>query len=1332
MNSKVTRDNAKGTETGKAESSKRIALQKSQYEERNRDMRNKRRRETYANDPKPYVERVQNALKRKRSERETLILGSLTNVEHIDTLDIGDLVEICFHCNGLTFKNETGRSKNSCCHGGKIKANILNEYPTELRQMIFGVNEESRHFRDNIRRYNNAFAFASFNCTNVDIQQKGPYCMRIKGEANMQVTTSLLGKGIPRYAQIYIYDDDETSKFRMNNSLRETVVIKLQRIMANNPYALKYRQLNEVYKQTEVPTVTLNFLTFKGDDMRRYNEPLVNSIAAIITTNDGAIPENVDVKVFPKKDTECDFLSTTSQHSDPMLFPLIFPNGEHGWSHLMKTPNMKNISPLQFYSYRLTVRCNDSSPIFICGRLTQQYIINCYLTVESQRLKYLRFNQSNLRTECYQGIVDHIIRSDANTADISKLGNIYILPSTFQGSARQMQQLYQDAMAICRKIGRPDLFITMTCNPKWPEITRYLKTLPPGLTANDIPHFTSRLFYQKVSNLIKDLDSVFGTIKAYVYTIEFQKRGLPHVHLLVTLGQKLLNADDIDKFISAEIPNKEDNPLLWQKVMKHMLHGPHINGLPCFDSKKNLCSKNFPKPFITETDMTGSGFPKYKRRNNMQDRNTYPGRKETNVDNSMVVPYNPYLLMKYDCHINVEYCQSIMSIKYIHKYIHKGHDKAKIRVGADNDCSVTDEIQNFVDSRYLSAQESAWRLFELPMHGRSHSVERLPIHLPGMNRIIFQEGNEAHALAHQCHTKLTAYFELNKCDPEARSIKYEDIPLSYRWNNEKKIWQKRKRQISLVSRLVSVSSKAVELFHMKLLLRRIAGAQNFDDLKIVSNNTNATFKDAAIALGLVSCHTEMEDVLAEASSILMPQQLRHFFVYMLMGCANINGSDLWNKFKKHLSEDTSEDIALNQIANMLESENSTLESFGILKPNISHNPPSLCDGIFQEHQNSFEKLYSSLNNDQRNVFDSISAALDKNCCSNCFYIDGPGGVGKTYLYRCLMHYMNVKGKKVFTIAWTGIAAILLPSGRTAHKSFQLPLNIQESTTLYWNSKTKQIIQDTDVFIWDEASMIPAAALESIDIALRDICSKDKPFGGKLFLLGGDFRQILPVLKRAGKTQIINATIKHSSLWQNFISYSLSINMRAGPTQNRFAEWLLEIGNGNVESLLVTDELYSTDIVEEMYLNCDSSYPNQAILTPRNDDVAFLNKRILGQLKGDEIICEGIDRVLSRGTDMSDEGAELMYPIEYINSLMPSGFPPQKLVLKNDAIVMLIRNLCVSDGLCNGTRLLVKGVKKNVLCCEILTGDKKGSIVYIPRIKLDSILCNSKADVGKVN
>lgn len=149
--------------------------------------------------------------------------------------------------------------------------------------------------------------------------------------------------------------------------------------------------------------------------------------------------------------------------------------------------------------------------------------------------------------------MDHVVNSAANTSDQTRLGSAVILPSSFGGSPRAMQQLYHDAMAISRYIGRPDLFITMTCNPNWPEIKRFLSTMPPGTTVNDIPYFVCRLFYQKCCMLISELKTVFGRIRAHIYTIEFQKRGLPHMHLLVTLNDKLLTSDDIDRFVSAEM-----------------------------------------------------------------------------------------------------------------------------------------------------------------------------------------------------------------------------------------------------------------------------------------------------------------------------------------------------------------------------------------------------------------------------------------------------------------------------------------------------------------------------------------------------------------------------------------------------------------------------------------------------------------------------------------------------------------------------------------------------------------------------------------------------------
>ena len=107
----------------------------------------------------------------------------------------------------------------------------------------------------------------------------------------------------------------------------------------------------------------------------------------------------------------------------------------------------------------------------------QEYAVNAYAKIEEARLRFIRFNQPKLRAELYQGLVDHF-----DTSDASATGRLIVLPASFTGGPRYMKARYQDAMAIVRKHGKPDMFVTMTCNPKWEEITRELL---PGQRAQD-------------------------------------------------------------------------------------------------------------------------------------------------------------------------------------------------------------------------------------------------------------------------------------------------------------------------------------------------------------------------------------------------------------------------------------------------------------------------------------------------------------------------------------------------------------------------------------------------------------------------------------------------------------------------------------------------------------------------------------------------------------------------------------------------------------------------------------------------------------------------------
>ena len=130
---------------------------------------------------------------------------------------------------------------------------------------------------------------------------------------------------------------------------------------------------------------------------------------------------------------------------------------------------------------------------------------------------------------------------------------------------------------------------------------------------------------------------------------------------------KLHNPEDYDRVVKAEILCKEEQPQLHKTVLKHMIHGPCGVQNPRSSCMKNgRCKKGYPKPFSTETYQGNDSYPVYKQ----YDTNnpvTLNDHCRIMVDNTWVVPYNPWLLLKYNCHINVEICCSIKSVKYLYK-----------------------------------------------------------------------------------------------------------------------------------------------------------------------------------------------------------------------------------------------------------------------------------------------------------------------------------------------------------------------------------------------------------------------------------------------------------------------------------------------------------------------------------------------------------------------------------------------------------------------------------------------------------------------------------------
>src|SRR5882672_2477 len=179
------------------------------------------------------------------------------------------------------------------------------------------------------------------------------------------------------------------------------------------------------------------------------------------------------------------------------------------------------------------------------GRLFQQYIVDAWASIEQSELNWVRHNQKTIRADLYDALRDAL--RGVQGVDLGQMGKRIVLPASHPGSARHMYQLFQDSMAIARHCGKPDIFLTMTANPNWAEIQDNLLPYEPDdddpdqrekhQTASDRPDIVARVFAQKIKAMLKDIkDGVFGDVHGYVFTVEFQKRGLPHIHLLIFLG----------------------------------------------------------------------------------------------------------------------------------------------------------------------------------------------------------------------------------------------------------------------------------------------------------------------------------------------------------------------------------------------------------------------------------------------------------------------------------------------------------------------------------------------------------------------------------------------------------------------------------------------------------------------------------------------------------------------------------------------------------------------------------------------------------------------------
>ncbi|XP_059291269.1 uncharacterized protein LOC132044772 isoform X2 [Lycium ferocissimum] len=621
-----------------------------------------------------------------------------------------------------------------------------------------------------------------------------------------------------------------------------------------------------------------------------------------------------------------------------------------------------------------------------------------------------------------------------------------------------------------------------------------------------------------------------------------------------------------------------------------------------------------------------------------------------------------------------------------------------------------------------------WRLFAFPISEMNPAVYHLQLHLKEQQYVSFKTTATLNSVLNNpttAKTMLTEFFSMNATNAVANELNllYKEFPQYFVWSTTDRMWTRR-IQGNVIGRIVTCHPTEGERYYLRLLLMNIRGPKSYEDLRTVNGRCCSTFREAAGKRGLLACDNNLIECMSEATNYQMPYSLRRLFATLLVYCNPANPKGLWERFESSMSEDftTTPNIqtnnirylVLNQINDFLHSMGRDINEFKLISEKIS--PSTSFTGIQEARDIHLERnivvteedllLYKKLNKEQQTAYHAILNRIFSNGIG-AFFIDGPGGTGKTFLYRALLATVRSKGFIALATATSGVAASVLPGGRTAHSRFKLPIDTNKSHSL---------------------SMAKKKLVETFDLLLRDIMDSNTLFGGKVVVFGGDFRQTLPVVQSGKREDFIHECLLNSNIWDLLEKYRLSKNMRAriDPT---FCEYLLRIGDGREkvnehnkieipESFLIpfTNEKESLNILfKTIHPNVNtlihdtSSVTSRVILTTKNDFVDEINQMFIDQFPNTIVTFIGIDETVEPKDQSQYE--------DFLHTLNPSGLPPYKLVLKQNCPVILLRNLNPSEGLCNGTRLICTNFKTHVISAKIASGDFKGKHVFIPRIPL---------------
>ena len=380
----------------------------------------------------------------------------------------------------------------------------------------------------------------------------------------------------------------------------------------------------------------------------------------------------------------------------------------------------------------------------------------------------------------------------------------------------------------------------------------------------------------------------------------------------------------------------------------------------------------------------------------------------------------------------------------------------------------------------------------------------------------------------------------------------------------------------------------------------------------------------------------------------------------------------------------------------------------------------------------FTELHSQLNSNQSACFTAITIAINIDLQTAYFFLQGPAGTSKTFLYYCICYYYRSYSSIVLYIASSSIAALLLPSGQTAHSRFRIPINLYKESiySVPKNSQLAQLLRSTTLIIQDKVLIQHRYCFKAVYYILIDIRSNTQAlFSSIPIILGSNFAQILPIVKRGTRANIVAAYLQQSFLQPSLHILLLYQNIRVleGELNQRFATQVYSLSyNPTLTSRIQLPAsiaqftslqpffnfIYPPALLRQVYTNLYTFY-SRTILTVCNNTVAAINNTILCSLNSPKSVFYSTDTIEQENNTKNTP------PLELLQSFNPISLPPIQLYLKVSTLIILLQNLYPKEGLYNSTYIVITQIGRRYLKAHILSSTFTNQLQLILQIKLSS-------------